>query len=640
VESHNFEDIASYVEQRLSLCIPTETAVWQNLKDRILQKSAGIFLWTVLVLDDLLEKWEEGNGSQFLFKRLDVVPSTLEALFLQMFGNLDDAARSSTVKLFQWAIFSIRPLRLHEWHHVLALIRESPLTSLRRWRSSDNFIESDDNLERQIKSISEGLIEVKTMTEERDNKGYDTLSVSARAGSLDLGHGDSRTVQVIHESVRDFFLRNGGFHHLEPELAIDPVGKGHLSIAMMCLDYLGIGELDALIKARRTDSWKDNESHARWASKGSSIHRNDTNPDMTLSREFTLGTRASNPLATSLESHRRGEVRRNHAHESEGAFRGHVSPILRNDIPWAAVKTEQTSVFEQLKSLSGPAARIDIPSWQAAGQVFSEQIYRDAPRRASEEHSVTNESRVLEDYPALLSYSTFMAFTHLAHAAQMGVDVYQKISQIPEVTWNRFLALREDIPRATDIQTYAVSQGLLGIVGPDHNEQTVEPASVERADSRKSFGLFYVAQTQNGRKKPTRIPRLVQQRSIESFHSAGSYGDEKQNGRKKATNPRRLVRQRSIASFHSAGSYGDENKVTTGFSERVDWTAKYWRRFQSESPISYGDEPGDEPLDDSDDWEDEPEPVELGNIDKASCLLLSRPSLVTTVIPEKNRPKR
>ncbi|KAH7261549.1 hypothetical protein BKA59DRAFT_409635, partial [Fusarium tricinctum] len=250
VEDHNGDDIATYVDQKFKLGIAVAEPRWKRLRKKILSKSAGVFLWVILVVDTILNDWENGKGVHYLLTRLDVVPEALEDLFSQMFFSLNAGEKHLTVRLFQWAILSTKPLRLHEWHHILAFIRRPAPSSLQEWGASDYFTENDGQLERQIRSISKGLVEVKPRGYDIHDTGVETLSACAAAGSLDPEHGETRVVQVIHQSVREFFLLSNGFSVLDPSLDSDVYGNGHLSIMGTCLEYLKITELDALIQAR------------------------------------------------------------------------------------------------------------------------------------------------------------------------------------------------------------------------------------------------------------------------------------------------------------------------------------------------------------------------------------------------------
>ncbi|EHK20092.1 uncharacterized protein TRIVIDRAFT_48177, partial [Trichoderma virens Gv29-8] len=251
VEQHNSDDIETYVDCKFELAFATKRPQWELLKKNILQKSAGVFLWVVLVVEDVLRSWDDGNEMPYLNQRAMDLPEELETLFSNIFSKLEPNARELTVKFFQWAILATKPLRLYEWRHILAFIRQPTLKSLREWRQSNSFIESDEQLEKQIRTISRGLVEVKRVyVGDSQEEGIEAISNHAGAGSLDLEHGDSRIVQVIHESVREFFLRNNGFFMLDPGLRSNPIGNGHLSIMETCLDYLNIRELNALVQAR------------------------------------------------------------------------------------------------------------------------------------------------------------------------------------------------------------------------------------------------------------------------------------------------------------------------------------------------------------------------------------------------------
>lgn len=265
VEHHNQGDLSRYVDHRFRIG-PAENesaGQWKLLKTTILEKSAGVFLWVVLVTDGVLKKWDEGKGTKYLLGYLDTVPKELENLFANLVQSLVGEERQLTTRLFQWAILSTRPLRLHEWHHILAFTSSSrPPSSLEEWSNSTNFTETDGQLERTIKNMSGGLLEVGSWRfEEPRGNDEEILSVFAGAGSLDSENGGTRVVQVIHESVREFFLKNNGFGVLDPSLEMNPIGKGHISLMNTLLDYISITELNMLIRARGTRK-DDGSSHA------------------------------------------------------------------------------------------------------------------------------------------------------------------------------------------------------------------------------------------------------------------------------------------------------------------------------------------------------------------------------------------
>lgn len=272
MDHNNREDIEIYVNSRFSIAGVPDSDKWLKLKNDIVKRSSGVFLWVVLVIDTVLRKWDEGANIQYLQQVMDSLPEALESLYSTIFTKINQEERCLAVRVFQWAIFAVRPLRLHEWHHILAFIREPPPSSLAEWQESEVFTENDDQLERQIRKISRGLIEVKKSADASFPEDIETISTCARAGSLDFERGESRVIQVIHESVREF-LQTSGLSILDPEIQLSPIGDSHLSIVSACLNYLEITELDELIKARAFPQSDDylSESSLEIASARSSL---------------------------------------------------------------------------------------------------------------------------------------------------------------------------------------------------------------------------------------------------------------------------------------------------------------------------------------------------------------------------------
>ncbi|KAI1299607.1 hypothetical protein F5Y03DRAFT_249326 [Xylaria venustula] len=240
METYNDVDIQHYIQQKFelgSIC----TRDRDLLTRTIFERSNGIFLWVVLAVEGVLQGVENGENTKFILKRTESLPRTLEILYAQIISDMDPGNRKLALRLFQWAVLATERLRIREWHHILAFIREKPPRSLKEWRDSDYYTENDAQLERRIRSLSQGLIEVKIAVD-NSTAASDCGSLRAGAGSLDSNLGDSRIVQPIHETVTEFFTKNIGGNFL---------GCGHLSIASTCLAYLDITELDGLVRARQ-----------------------------------------------------------------------------------------------------------------------------------------------------------------------------------------------------------------------------------------------------------------------------------------------------------------------------------------------------------------------------------------------------
>ncbi|KAJ2988239.1 hypothetical protein NUW58_g4084 [Xylaria curta] len=442
VENHNNYDIATYVKQKFTLTIAAKEPQWELLKDKILGKSAGVFLWVVLVVDDVLKKWDDGDSIPYLLKQLDLIPEGLATLFLQIVCSIDPKMRDVALRLFHWAVFAVKPLRLYEWHHILAFIRPPFPQSLREWRESDNFTKDDDQLEKKIRSISKGLVEVRTTKDDAQDESLEMISVCAGAGSLSLGSGETRVVQVVHESVREFFLQDNGFTAVGHAFRdSDPIGCGHLTIMATCLDYINIKELDTLIQAR-------NQVAERRL--GTQFTRED------LKDPVERASSLRKP-ENSLEHRAQSPVHSKSKHRYHERTPSPPNKRIRSG-------KEQASPVKVLKNPSDPGCT-EITRWL---EMLPTSEYFDDPNPSNElaysslEPSLaTGQPEVLEDYPALLSYATFEFFTHARLAEVRGTDPSVIIRHLTDYgSWARWVTLREDVPQGSQIIDYAARLGL------------------------------------------------------------------------------------------------------------------------------------------------------------------------------------
>jgi len=255
VEDFNTPDMALYVDQRLSMGLSSEQmGSVVALRDAILTKASGVFLWVVLAVDRLLKDYNRGANIGSLALQLNEIPAALGELFTDLLSNNREDS-GTTVRFFQWAILAAPNMRLREWRHILGFVRCGSFKSLEDWKKSPWYPENDKQLERQINDISMGLVQVIAgrhtsgdfPVEAQGAEDWD--SIGAGAGSL-IEEGETRTVQVVHQSVREYFLLENGFSTLSPVATGDPIALGHTAIIHSCFDYMCLKELDALVAAR------------------------------------------------------------------------------------------------------------------------------------------------------------------------------------------------------------------------------------------------------------------------------------------------------------------------------------------------------------------------------------------------------
>jgi hypothetical protein len=437
VDNFNRDDIERYVVKKFSLGFAKAEPRWHLLKDKIMEKSSGVFLWVALVVEEILQTWDdEACNVQELVDRLDKIPSELQATFSRSLLTMTKERRHLAKHLFEWAILPTKPRRLHEWHHILAFIREPAPKSLAEWRQSRYFTETDDQLERQIRTISRGLIEVVGWTERPQDPVNDTFSVIAGAGSLDMEHGDTRIVQVIHESVREFFLHGPGFSTLDPEA--DPakiLGLGHLSIMHTCLDYLMIKELDPLVLARLGLA----------ATEGIRIKKTATTVKPLV------------PLCTSPDNY------------DNPAGLTALQLALRNSLPFKPLSSKALAELPAVESPLPQSSMAQILKWRKDCLALSNSVSSTPSAKqtgasfescgAAGTESVS--TQILEGNTTLLSYVLFQLFPH-AMAAQKGGACPKSIIErfVNEGIWGRWVSLREDIDHDITLIRYCLDYGL------------------------------------------------------------------------------------------------------------------------------------------------------------------------------------
>ncbi|CAH0047143.1 unnamed protein product [Clonostachys solani] len=592
MEGNNHQDIHQYIDDRFGLVNRGETQESPNrlvctrgplddeegqekkLKDVIFQKSRGVFLWVVLVVEEVLRNRDDGKDFAYLLDKVHMVPGPLESLFKDLLQYASTEEKRIALGLFQWAILSASPLRLYEWHHILAFIRFPSLSSLSEWRHNIHFTKTDDQLERQIRSLSKGLVEVRRISaDEPQGAAFDSLSLDAGAGSLNLDSGGTRVVQVIHESVRGFFLRGNGFGILSPDYVDKPISKAHMEIMNTCLNYIYIHELDALVDARnhtkrspfkRTSSTKqvrpDEASHE--------LERDD------LNKPWTRHT----PIDGSSLNDPRMPPKFDNLTVKKKALTSKVLEIT------------QDQVFP-----------VDIHLWMSTNKSALGDLSTDgAPALSIANSSISGLSQTLEDHPALLSYATQRFFTHAILADLSYSDPHEILHRLlNKKAWSRLKALREDIPIGSRILEYASQLGLVSwvadillsqiqfisgdledIIATVHSEDNYRRLALNCPpflDDRWRLSQFIIEDFK--KTFPHSSNRVLRELELRDYVEYPEEQSAAQGGNLERLVPeeylvsaRRPRKQRSVESFGSASSHsGSIHGISVGWNDGSLW---------------------------------------------------------------------
>ncbi len=202
-EGHS-QDITDYVETELKI---GQSKMAQQIRSKLEEKASGIFMWVVLVVG-ILNKEHDRGRMHALRQRLEQIPSDLHQLFRDILTR-DSHSKNELVLCIQWVLFAREPLSPEQLY--FAILSGVEPDAVLAWDREEI---TGDVIKRFILDSSKGLVEITTTKHQK--------------------------VQFIHESVRDFLLKEDGFGNIWPDLRSNLVGQSHQQLKCCCLAYMSI----------------------------------------------------------------------------------------------------------------------------------------------------------------------------------------------------------------------------------------------------------------------------------------------------------------------------------------------------------------------------------------------------------------
>jgi ankyrin repeat protein len=200
-EGHD-QDITNYIRDKLRI---GKSQLAQQIYIELHKKASGIFMWVVLVVGILNKDFDRGR-MHALRQRLQDIPGDLHKLFRDILTRNSDN-KKGLLLCIQWVLFAAKPLSPVELYYAILSGVEPDALSV--W-DQDEMIPG--TIERFILDSSKGLIDI-------------TASKAQR-------------VQFIHESVRDFLLKENNLSDIWPELADNFHGTSHEALKQCCLNFM------------------------------------------------------------------------------------------------------------------------------------------------------------------------------------------------------------------------------------------------------------------------------------------------------------------------------------------------------------------------------------------------------------------
>ncbi|CAN9384256.1 unnamed protein product [Alternaria alternata] len=204
-EGHT-EDINNYLESALSI---GTSALAQKILGDLQEKSSGVFMWVVLVVD-ILNREYDGGRLHALEERWKQIPAGLHDLFQDILTR-DSNDKEELILCLQWVLFAKQPLQPEQLYLAILAGTEPDALAIQH----DQEV-TPETIRKFLLRSSKGLTEI-TKPKTRNKK-----------------------VQFIHESVRDFLLKENGLSKIWPEFGINFQGQSHDRLKQYCLNYIGI----------------------------------------------------------------------------------------------------------------------------------------------------------------------------------------------------------------------------------------------------------------------------------------------------------------------------------------------------------------------------------------------------------------
>jgi ankyrin repeat protein len=174
-------------------------------------------MWLVLVIEILNKEYRRGGMS--LRKRLAEIPSDLSELFKDMLRRDNENAEALLLCIL-WILLAKRPLQPREFFHAL-------WSGLSRDRLAD-----------------ERIPDIDTFNTADISDKYNTYVITASKGLAEITKPQLPsvefipTVQFIHESVRDFLIKENGLQQMWPEFGLDYESASHEKLKECCSFYI------------------------------------------------------------------------------------------------------------------------------------------------------------------------------------------------------------------------------------------------------------------------------------------------------------------------------------------------------------------------------------------------------------------
>ncbi|KAI1169676.1 nb-arc and ankyrin domain-containing protein [Nemania sp. FL0916] len=214
IEHENGEDINTYTADKLGTI---QCRIPPTIMQLIIDRASGVFIWTRLVIERIIELEREGMGWAEIAAAIDHIPNELDDLYGILLTSVTGS--SASLKLIQWICFAVEPLSLLALQWAMAMDKNCSYRSFKEYQSD---IVDDYTMEKRIQALSCGIIEV--------------------------SHSSSaKVVQFIHQTAKDFIITRGlQFIDSTSNSVEVAIANAHYQLSRTCIWYLAMQEIGQL----------------------------------------------------------------------------------------------------------------------------------------------------------------------------------------------------------------------------------------------------------------------------------------------------------------------------------------------------------------------------------------------------------
>lgn len=118
-EEDTHDDINIFIESRIDHLPASDDNYREKLKNKILRKASGSFLWVSLVVRELEQAYSEEGAEEVL----NEVPTDMNKVYARMLENVLKNPRAAALarSIFMWTLLSLRPLKANELQFAIKL---------------------------------------------------------------------------------------------------------------------------------------------------------------------------------------------------------------------------------------------------------------------------------------------------------------------------------------------------------------------------------------------------------------------------------------------------------------------------------------------------------------------------------------